>query len=198
MPTEETVIETEQKIIKKSSAILEILKLTLLALIIVVPTRYFIAQPFVVQGYSMTPTFNPSDYLIIDEITPRFHAPERGDIMIFRYPLDTDTYFIKRVVGLPGETISIASTTVMVTKEGESHTFTETYRSSPNNPGDEKVITLASDEYYMLGDNRRASSDSRMWGPLKEKYFVGRAFVRILPLSSAGYLPGKKEMNPQK
>ncbi len=168
------------------------LKFALIALLIATPFRFFVAQPFIVSGASMTPTLDQGEYLVIDEITYRFEKPQRGDIVIFRYPLDTDIFFIKRVVGLPGESLEIKDGLVSIqASSGEEITLMEPYRSSDAKEARATSIQLAADEYFVLGDNRGASADSRVWGPLQDRYIVGRAFARLLPLDSMSLFPGK-------
>lgn len=147
--------EIELKTKGKSEA-WEFIKFTVIALLIVIPLRTWIAQPFIVHGSSMEPTFQNGDYLIVDEISYRFQKPQRNDVIIFRYPLNPSQFFIKRISGLPGEAID--------------------------------GVTLKKDEYFVLGDNYFASSDSRSWGPLKSNFIVGRALVRLWPFANLGFL----------
>ena len=168
------------------------IKFLLVAFLIALPFKLFVAQPFVVSGVSMVPTFIDGEYLVIDKVTYRYKKPQRGDIIIFEYPLDPSYYFIKRVVALPGETITIDGAHVEVTDQnGASKMLDEPYISSTNPKKDVSRITLAKDEYFVLGDNRDESSDSREWGPLQEKFIVGRALISMYPLDHAGFLPGK-------
>jgi signal peptidase I len=171
--------------------LVEIFKFAILALLIVVPFRFFVAQPFIVSGASMSPTFETGQYLIVDQVTYRFHEPQRGDVVIFRYPNDPSKYFIKRLIGLPGEVVELANggTTVTNPTSGESHTLEEPYIKT-DRTDDHLTITLSSDEYFVMGDNRGASSDSRVWGPVPKKNIVGRAFLRLLPPVEFGLLPG--------
>ena len=189
MPTTQT--ETPQK---KSgdSFIVEVFKFAVLALIIVVPFRLFIAQPFIVSGASMAPTFETGEYLIVDQVSYRFNAPERGDVVIFRFPNDPSKYFIKRIVGLPGEVVELKNgcTTVVDPATGDRETLNEEYLKK-DKTDDQLTITLSSDEYFVMGDNRGASSDSRMWGPVPRNNIVGRALVRVLPPKDFGIYPGE-------
>ena len=183
---------------QKGSMIFDILKFTLVAFLIVTPFRFFIAQPFIVSGSSMVPTFEPKEYLVIDELSYRFHTPLRGDVVIFRYPLDTSLFFIKRVIGLPGETVDIKDGVVTVSTAGSNtQTLTEPYLSDLLLKKDSSHTVLEDDEYFVMGDNRGASSDSRVWGPLNKKYIIGRAFVRLLPLSSQALFPGQFSFEPR-
>ncbi|MBD3282419.1 MAG: signal peptidase I [Candidatus Portnoybacteria bacterium] len=163
----------------------EILKIVIISLAIVIPIRYFLIQPFFVKGASMDPTFLDGDYLIIDEISYRFTEPERGDVIIFKYPLDTSQFFIKRIIGLPGETVRIENGRVHINSEEleEEIILDESeYLSNTKTPGNIE-IRLEEDEYFVLGDNRRASSDSRKWGELEESYIIGKAWIRAWPIN---------------
>jgi len=172
------------------SAFKEILTFIVLAVIIVVPIRLFVAQPFVVEGESMHPTFESGDYLIVDELTYHLSAPTRGDVVIFRYPGDPSVFYIKRIIGLPGETVHINHGQTTVTKtDGTTVTLDESYVVAEDATYTQDT-TLGSDQYFVMGDNRPRSSDSRIWGPLPKKDIVGRAFTRLLPVNEVGLLPG--------
>ena len=165
----------------------EIAKILIIAFLIVVPIRAFLFQPFLVNGASMEPNFSNGDYLIIDEISYRFRTPERGEVIVFRFPQDTSQRFIKRVIGLPGETVEIEDGKVVVYQEGKEHqdafVLSESYLTG-NTPGNSKV-ELGEDEYYVMGDNRSFSSDSRSWGSVPKDYIVGRVFVRAFPFTAS-------------
>ena len=168
----------------------EVIKFGLLAIVIVLPIRLFIAQPFVVSGASMEPTFGDSEYLIVDELTYQFEDPKRGDVIIFKYPKDPSKYFIKRIIGLPGEAVSLVLNRIEITtKEDTLLTLEEPYVVNDGNGGFARVV-LGEDEYFVMGDNRSASSDSRSWGPLPRDNIIGRAFLRLLPLTTFDIFPG--------
>ena len=143
---------------------MEFLKFILITAIIVIPVRLWVAQPFLVSGASMESTFQNGNYLIVDEISYHLRAPKKNEVVIFRYPKDPSKFFIKRIIGLPGES---------VTENG-------------------KTTFLDNDEYFVMGDNRDASSDSRIWGPVKEDLIIGRAFIRLWPLNEMEINPGKQ------
>ena len=168
----------------------ELFRLSIIAILIVAPIRIFIAQPFIVQGASMEPTFENGQYLIVDQISYRFEEPERGDVIIFRYPRDPSKFFIKRVIGLPGETIEINGSTVSVyTGSEDKRTLNEFY--IPEMRANTVLAeSLGENEYFVMGDNRDHSSDSRMWGVLNRDLIIGRAFLRLLPVNEASVLPG--------
>lgn len=168
----------------------ELLKFVLVAAVIVVPLRLFVAQPFIVSGASMEPTFLNGQYLIVDELTYHFDQPKRGDVIIFRYPKDTSEFFIKRIIGLPGETVMIENGTLKVKKtDGTILVLDEPYVKNQGNGPDASYAVPAGD-YFAMGDNRPESSDSRSWGFLPKSDIVGRAIVRLLPLSAASIFPG--------
>ena len=172
-------------------ALKEIAIFIVLAVVIVLPIRLFVAQPFVVDGESMHPTFENGDYLVIDELTYHFQAPQRGDVIVFRYPGDTKIYYIKRIIGLPGETIHINSGKISITKtDGTTITLTEPY-AVVEDATYTLNTTLGSTQYFVMGDNRPESSDSRVWGPHPTNDIVGRVFIRLLPAGEIGVLPGK-------
>lgn len=160
------------------------------SLLMVFLVRTFIAQPFVVNGASMEPTFHTNEYLIVDQLSYELGSPKRGEVIIFKYPLIPSRYFIKRVIALPGETIKITGTKVEIKRLGENEftTLEEPYIEFEKESFVE--TTLANDEYFVMGDNRLASLDSRSWGPLKESFIVGKAFIRLFPPSKIDFLPG--------
>jgi signal peptidase I len=166
----------------------EILKTVIIALLIVIPIRYFIFQPFLVNGQSMEPNFENGDYLIVDEISYHFRQPKRGEVIVFRYPFDPSKRFIKRIIGLPGETVEIEDGKILISgkvlDEG-SYLPKDTFTQSM---GIQK-ITLRDGEYFVLGDNRLSSSDSRSWGPLPRKNIIGRVLFRAFPLKSFTKIP---------
>ena len=168
----------------------ETIELIILALVIVLPIRLFIVNPFIVSGASMVPTFQNGEYLIIDQLTYRFDFPERGDVVVFRYPKDTSKFFIKRVLGLPGEKVEIKNGVVFIEKAGEKKFTPLTESYIKNKSADNGKYILGDDEYFVMGDNRISSSDSRVWGALHKKYIVGRALLRLLPVTEASIFPG--------
>lgn len=161
----------------------ELIKLLLLAVFIVIPFRMFVAQPFIVDGASMDPTFKNSQYLIVDELTYRFTPPQRGSVLIFKYPNDTSKYFIKRIIGLPGETVRIADGQVTIINSTHPDGFALTEPYVVFKKIDSSTFTLSKDEYFVMGDNRLGSADSRMWGPVPKADLIGRPILRVWPTS---------------
>lgn len=171
----------------------EIVKIVILALVIVIPIRYFIFQPFVVKGASMEPNFQTGDYLIIDEITYRFREPQRGEVVVFKYPKDPSNKFIKRIIGLPGEKIELKDDKIIITNQDGKKIILneEDYLKFPY-VVKEKEFILPSNYYFVLGDNRPYSFDSEEWGVLAKRYIIGKAFFRIFPLVNAAYFKTPK------
>ncbi|MGM0629337.1 MAG: signal peptidase I [Patescibacteria group bacterium] len=170
-------------------------KFVLIILLIVIPVRVFVAQPFIVNGASMDPTFEHGQYLIVDQLTYRFKEPQRGDVIVFRYPNDHKQFFIKRVIGLPGEEIEITNSSVVIYNEKypDGKTLKEPYVENITTHQRPQKTELERQEYFVLGDNRPKSSDSRSWGTLKKDLIVGRPLLRLLPPSSISFLPGSEE-----
>ncbi len=164
----------------------ELIKVALVVTVIVVPIRYFLIQPFYVKGASMEPNFYDNQYLIIDEISYRFRAPERGEIVVFRYPKDESQFFIKRVIGLPGETVTITGGKVYVETVGAPSAVVldeSSYLPVDLQTSGEDRVTLGAQEYFVLGDNRAASFDSRYFGIVPKKDVVGRVALRGWPVN---------------
>mgnify|MGYP001566801291 CR=1 FL=1 len=179
---------------KKSSSfwegVKELVRFTILSLLIIIPFRTFIAQPFVVNGTSMDPTFKNGDYLVVNQISYRFEKPARGEVIIFKYPRDLSKSFIKRVIGLPGETVEVDGTKVTIKNLDNPGglTLTEPYITHQGSFNVE--TTLKDDEYFVMGDNRAQSLDSRYWGPLKRNLVIGKPFIRLLPVQTISLYPG--------
>lgn len=170
---------------KNLKFIWEMAKIILIALAIVVPIRYFLFQPFFIRGISMEPNFENGDYLIIDEISYRFREPVRGEVIVFKYPQNPSQKFIKRIIGLPGETVEVKDGNVSIYNEEGSKVLDESSYLISETTGSIRT-TLKDDEYFVMGDNRDFSFDSRRFGILPKKEIIGRAILRAWPIASLG------------
>lgn len=167
---------------KVGSFLFELIKIAVLAGVTIGLVRYFLFKPFYVKGQSMEPNFEERDYLIIDELSYRFREPSRGEVVVFHYR-PTDDYFLKRVIGLPGERIKVDGNKVIVYNDEnpQGMVLTEAYLTEET-PGT-ITITLGQNQYFVMGDNRDASFDSRRFGAIDKSDIVGRVWVRGWPLS---------------
>jgi signal peptidase I len=185
----------------------EIVETLVLTLIIFLVIQTFIAQPYKVQQQSMEHTLEPDQYVLVDKLTPRFDSYKRGDIVVFTPPPDwsreDDTPFIKRVIGLGGETVEIRDGDVFIngTKLDEQYLFA-TQSGDPTQPttvpGDEHRWVIPAGELFLMGDHRANSADSRMFGPVEAGQVIGRAWLRYWPLDTFGILqtPTYPELAP--
>jgi len=164
---------------------LELVKIALLALVTILLIRYYLFKPFYVKGASMEPTFYEKEYLIIDEITYRFREPERGEVIVFRYPENPKEYFLKRIIGLPGETIKITEGKIYIYNQThpEGVAIDEKYLTDSVKTSGDKIKVLGKNEFFVLGDNRENSYDSRRFGPVDRSLIVGRTWFRGWPLN---------------
>lgn len=168
-------------------SVLEVVEVALIAIGAVFLIRTFLVQPFLVSGASMVPSFANGDYLLIDELSYYFRAPQRGEVVVFRYPKDESTYFIKRVIGLPGDAVEIKEGKIFLTKKGDSEgqLLSEKYLPSGvttvTRPGGQSSFSLEPNQYLVLGDNRSYSFDSRDWGVLEARDIVGVVRLRLWP-----------------
>jgi len=171
--------------------ILDFVKLIILAFIIVLPIHHFIFQPFYVVGPSMEPNFYDNDYLIIDKVSYRLREPQRGEVIIFKSLTNPKNHLIKRLVGLPGEKIEVRDGGIYIYNENYPQGFKIEEKNyltpGTSTPGDIQV-ELKENEYYVLGDNRNMSMDSRIFGPITKKDITGKAWFRGWPLKEMGII----------
>ncbi|MBI3261457.1 signal peptidase I [Candidatus Berkelbacteria bacterium] len=145
----------------------------------------FIATVFFVEGESMAPNLTSDQVLLVNKLAYLASTPTRGDIVVLRFPGDPEKRkFVKRIIGLPGETIAIQDGEVFV----NGNRLTEDYLPFELKTLPQRQATLGSDEYYLMGDNRRNSSDSRTWGQARRRDLIGRTKFIIWPLPSAGFV----------
>ena len=190
---EESVYKLKQEKITKEHPFWELLRFAVLAFLIIIPIRTFIAQPFIVSGSSMYPTFQDGNYLIVDQISYRFEDPNRGDIIVFRFPKDKKKFFIKRIIGLPNESIKIDGSKITIMNDNHPDGFDLNELYVKNLAFDNMTVVLGNDEFFVMGDNRSSSSDSRSWGNVKENLIIGHVLLRLLPINQIGISPGEYE-----
>lgn len=166
-------------------SIWEIVEVAIIAIAAVLIIRYFLVQPFLVSGASMEPNFHSGDYLLIDEISYRFREPQRGEVIVFHYPNNESVYYIKRIIGLPGEEVEIKNGKIKIYNSENPDGFILDESYLLGNIGDSKIekTTISGGEYYVMGDNRNFSFDSRSWGALKENEIIGLVRLRLWPLN---------------
>lgn len=186
---EEKEITPQQKSLWKAF-VKEIVIFILIAVCVVLPFRIFVAEPYIVSGPSMDPTFTTGDYLIVDKISYEIGNPKRNSVVIFKFPTNKSLNLIKRVIGLPGETVSMLNGVVTIINAENPKGFVVPEPYLTHNQLDTFSVTLGSDEYYVLGDNRPVSYDSRSWGVLPRKDIIGRPVLRLFPINEIGALPG--------
>lgn len=179
----------EREKMTRGQKVWEMIKVFVIPIVIVLTVRLYIAQPFIVKGASMEPNFEDKEYLIIDEITPLVKPLSRGTVIVFRYPQDPSEFFIKRIIGLPGEHIAIKGGEIMIrTQDGKDISLKEPYLARGTVTVGDLDMDIPSDRYFVLGDNRNFSSDSRKWGFLPKELLTGRAFIRLWPPEKIGIL----------
>lgn len=190
----EKIVEViEESLLKKAWNywIKDILIFVALVVFVVLPIKAYIAKPFVVSGDSMYPNIKNGDYLIVDQVTPKLKGLKRGDVVVFKYPNNPSEFFIKRVIGLPGETITINGQVVTVKSGDKKFSLSEPFIELQGN--NQQTQTLGENEYWVMGDNRLQSKDSRSWGPLDKSFVIGTPIVRLFPLNKIDILPAKIE-----
>jgi len=163
----------------------EIAEIVLVAVIAVLIIRNYLVQPFLVSGSSMEPNFSSNDYLVIDELTYQFRPPQRGEVIVFHYPGDESVYYIKRIIGLPGETIKVSDGGITIFNNEHSGGFVldEAYLPKELKTSGNEQVVLNGNQYFVLGDNRNYSFDSRSWGSLTKKEIVGLVRLRLWPIN---------------
>ena len=169
----------------------ETIKIVVISLVIIFPIRYYLLQPFFVKGASMESNLEDGDYIFVDELSYEFREPVRGDVVVFRYPLDKSQFFIKRVIGMPGETVQIKDNKVIIYNKlhPDGYPLPEPYLDPSQQTLGEMRVKLDENEYFVMGDNRLKSSDSRRWGAVNNSLITGRAFIRLWPWNDGIRIP---------
>jgi len=170
----------------KYSHLIEIIKVVAIVFTSAIIVRYLVFQPFVVEGSSMEPTFTQGEYLLIDKLSYRLYEPNRGDVIVFRYPSNQKLFYIKRVIGLPGETVTISSGAVYIGGKLLREPYLGPNVTTLVNRSTQSSYEarLKEDEFFVMGDNRSMSSDSRDWGPLQRRFIIGRSSLVVFPTQS--------------
>jgi signal peptidase I len=171
---------------RRYSGVVEVVKVIAIVFLSAIVIRAFIFQPFVVEGSSMEGSLHNGEYLFIEKVSYKLHQPERGDVIVFKYPRDPNYNYIKRIVALPGETLQIKQGKIYVNGDllKEDYLGADQRTVVDSNPDLNYEITLEDDQFFVLGDNRDHSSDSREWGPLDRRFVVGRSALVLYPQSS--------------
>ena len=208
MENKNEMLETDDEVYYGVGSFLwEVVKVFFWALVIIVPIRIFLFQPFFVQGSSMDTNFKDGDYLIVNELgykqtdvslgafhlfnVSTFKDLSRSDVVVFRYPLDTTQFFIKRVIGLPGEKLNIegGKITIFNAQHPDGFVLDESkYLPSSVITSGAMTITLSNDQYFVMGDNREFSHDSRAFGPVPKDDVIGKVLIRAWPVQKAEIL----------
>ena len=180
------------------SVIREIFIFALIAFGVVLPFRIYIAEPYIVDGASMDPTFATGNYLIIDKISYKLSGLDRNSVVVFKYPNDPSKNFIKRIIGLPGDIITVKDNVTRIVNSNSPKGFNldQSYVAHECQSSSGKCISsfqkiLGPDEYFVMGDNRVESFDSRSWGPVPANNILGKPILRLWPLDKIGVLPGQ-------
>ena len=178
---------------KNENFFVELIKFALLAAIIVIPFRMFVAEPYIVSGASMSPTFETGHYLIIDKLSHKINTVDRGTVVVFKYPNDPSKFYIKRVIATPGETIRIQNRKVFIQQNGSTEFVQLDEPYIKNNNQRDTEITVPAGNYYVMGDNRGNSSDSRAWGTLDAALIKGEPLLQLYPVNEIAIKPGEEK-----
>lgn len=170
---------------------LDTIETVVIALAIFVVIYLFLVQPHQIKGNSMYPNFYDGEYILTDKISYRFSSPRRGDVIVFKAPKNHELDYIKRIVGLPGETVMVKSGKVYINNQllSEIYLSSEVFTNNGTFLHEGQNYTIPSGEYLALGDNRPHSSDSREWGTIKSDEIIGRAWFRYWPFNRISFVP---------
>lgn len=180
--------------------IAELIRTVVIVVVLAFLIRQFVMQPYIVDGSSMYPVLHNNDYLLVDKIGYKIKDPQRGDIIVFKYPNNTSVYYVKRIIGLPGEKVRIENGAVYIFNtanpsglkldepytNGVNNTFVKANETVDNQPITE--FTVPENNYFVMGDNRTGSSDSREWGFLNNDKIIGKVFVQAFPFNRAAVI----------
>lgn len=168
---------------KLKSNLAELVEFIAIVGAVIVVIRFFVAEPHRVDGSSMVPNFHTGDYIITNKLATRLSHPERGEVIILQNPRNASEAFIKRVIGLPEEKVRIQDGNVFVNGKQLDESYLPRGLKTPAGAflAEGEETTVPSNQYFVMGDNRSASSDSREWGPIKNELIIGQAFLRYWP-----------------
>lgn len=171
--------------------ILDILQVVVFAVALFLFTYLLVLQPHKIKGQSMDPNFANGEFLLTDKVTYRFGQPQRGDVVVFKAPPDDREEYIKRIIGLPGEKIKVAGGRIYVNEMilKEDYIDSTVYTNAGNFATEGTVVTVPDGEYFVVGDNRNHSYDSRSFGFIGRKKITGRAWIVYWPPQKAGSIP---------
>lgn len=162
-----------------------------IAIVLALLIQRFIARPFIVNGSSMLPTLHSSEYIIIDQVKYKFNDIERGDVVVFRAPPEPNKFYIKRIIGLPNETVKISNGKVTIINKEYPEGFQLNENHIKYTTNTDLTYKVPNENYFVMGDNRAESFDSKDWGSLPKEEIRGRAWLRLFPFNKIKYLPGK-------
>ena len=170
---------------------LDFVETAVVALSIFVVVYLFLVQPHEIKGGSMEPTFNNNEYILTDKISYRFKEPKRGDVVIFKAPKNPDVDYIKRIIGLPGERIKIQNGAIYINGKKLSEPYIRDITSLTSTQYLQEGVetTVPEGYFFVMGDNRTGSMDSREFGPIAENVIIGHAILRYWPLPALGLVP---------
>lgn len=168
---------------KLKNNVAELIEFVAIVGAVIIVVRFFVAEPHKVDGSSMVPNFHTGDYIITNKLATRLSPPQRGEVIILKNPRDTSVAFIKRVIGLPGEKVMVKGGNVFVNDKKLSEPYLPKELKTPAGAflGEGEEVIVPPHQYFVMGDNRPASSDSREWGPVESELIVGQAFLRYWP-----------------
>ncbi len=176
--------EDEQGEQRGARLLREVLEVGIMALLLFI-FAHLVVQNYYVTGPSMRPTLHTSEYILVDKAQYLFSGPQRGDVIVFEYPLDTSIDYVKRVIGIPGDRVTVeADGQVLV----DGVAIKEPYVNDLDNPYEPSTWVLKPNQYFVLGDNRGDSSDSRDWGPVPSQDIIGKAVLVYWPSNDAHVL----------
>lgn len=174
-----------------SAFFLDIIEVVVFAVAIFLFVYLLILRPHKIKGSSMEPNFPDKEYLLTEKVTYYLEAPKRGDVIVFKPPISEEDEFIKRIIALPGETVSVMNGRLYINGKllSESYLDSNLVTAGGNFLSEGEKVTVPNDEYFVAGDNRPHSSDSRTWGFVTKKRISGRAWLIYWPPKQAGFIP---------